>query len=222
MIIDPKETTIAYRCPNCGAGVVSVVGVFSLSGDMIRLKCSCGKSEMTMTYTKDRKLRLTIPCIICPNPHNYTVSSALFFNGEMFHLGCPYTGLDIAFIGRKEDVLDALKESGEMLEGMLEEAGVDSLDMLKNESGKGTAFDDPAIEEILRFVIADLSDAGDIHCCCGEGETPEYTFEFVPPDFENARVFCRTCGASKTLPMTSLTNANEFLACDKLVLEKED
>lgn len=220
MIIDTKETTVAYRCPHCGAGVVSVVGVFSLTGDMLKLKCSCGKSEMTMTYTKDRKLRLTVPCIVCPHPHNYTVSSSLFFGDEVFRLGCPYTGIDSCFIGRKDAVLEALKESGEMLCGMLEEAGVDNLDMLREDEGTGHAsLDDPAIEEIIRFVLADLSDEGKIKCKCGEGDTPKYSFEFVAPDFENARIFCENCGAEKILPMTSVSQANQFLCCDTLELE---
>lgn len=219
MIIDPKETTVAYRCPQCGTGVVSVVGVFSLTGDMLKLKCSCGHSEMTMTYTKDKKLRITLPCIICPNPHNYTVSSSLFLSGELFRLGCPYTGLDTCFIGKKEDVLEALKEQGEMLEGMLEEAGVESLDMLRTDADPNCALDDPAIEEIIRFVLADLSESGDIHCKCHEGQTPEYAFEFVPPDYDKACIFCKTCEASTTVPMTSVSNANDFLGCDELVLE---
>ena len=30
MILDPKKTTVAYRCPSCGAGVMSVVGISTL------------------------------------------------------------------------------------------------------------------------------------------------------------------------------------------------
>ena len=45
MIINPKETTVAYRCPACGAGVMSAVGIFALSAEMIKLKCTCGQSE---------------------------------------------------------------------------------------------------------------------------------------------------------------------------------
>ena len=39
MIIDVKNASVAYRCPHCGDGVVSVVGIFSLSGDMFKIKC---------------------------------------------------------------------------------------------------------------------------------------------------------------------------------------
>ena len=69
MKLPVKETTLAYRCPHCGATVFSLVGIFALSGDMLKLKCSCGKSETVVTYTSDRKLRLAVPCIACPKPH---------------------------------------------------------------------------------------------------------------------------------------------------------
>ena len=46
MVLETKKATVAYRCPHCGCGVISVVDIFSLSADMIKLKCSCGQSEL--------------------------------------------------------------------------------------------------------------------------------------------------------------------------------
>ena len=48
MILQPKDTTVAYRCPECGATVFSVVGALALSGDMIKLKCELDK--VTILY----------------------------------------------------------------------------------------------------------------------------------------------------------------------------
>ena len=58
MVLDKKETTVAYRCPQCGSWVASIVGVFSLTADMLRLKCPCGESELTIVNTNDKKIRL--------------------------------------------------------------------------------------------------------------------------------------------------------------------
>ena len=218
MILDSKETTVAYRCPHCGAGVMSVVGIFSLTGDMIKLKCSCGKSELMMQYTKDKTVRITAPCIICPKPHSYTVSTGVFFSKELFRLGCTYTGLDICFIGAKDAVIEALKENESMLLGMFEEAGVTSLDGLHTDDVLEGA-DDPFVDDVIRFMLIELMDEGNIHCKCGAGELPKYNFEFVAPDYENLRIYCETCGASVTVPMTSAINAEAFLGVDKLELE---
>ena len=72
MIINPKETTVAYRCPACGAGVMSAVGIFALSAEMIKLKCTCGKSELKIIYNRDGTVRLTVPCLLCAQPHTFT------------------------------------------------------------------------------------------------------------------------------------------------------
>ena len=95
MVLDAKQTTVAYRCPHCGAGVMSVVGLFSLSADMVKLKCTCGESEMSVVYSKDGKIRLTVPCILCPKPHVFTLNSSVFFKNELFVLPCPLS--DIIF-----------------------------------------------------------------------------------------------------------------------------
>ena len=53
MVLESKQTTVAYRCPHCGAGVLSAVGMFSLAADMVKLKCSCGKSELEMVFLRN-------------------------------------------------------------------------------------------------------------------------------------------------------------------------
>ncbi len=49
MVIDQMQTTVGYFCPVCGTGVISMVGAFQLNGDMMRLKCPCHNSALTIT-----------------------------------------------------------------------------------------------------------------------------------------------------------------------------
>jgi hypothetical protein len=125
MVLDPKQTTVAYRCPSCGAGVLSVVGLFNLGADMVKLKCDCGKSEMTMVMTSDKKVRFTVPCILCPKPHNFTVSSNIFFNKELFVLPCPYSDINIAMMGEVNHVKAELSRTELELLDLLEKSGID-------------------------------------------------------------------------------------------------
>lgn len=217
MIVDVKNTSVAYRCPHCGAGVVSVVGIFSLSGDLFKIKCSCGKSELTVSRSED-KIRLEVPCILCPKPHYFTVNKSVFFSNDLFCLPCPYSNFDICFIGEHEKVLSALEESGETLRGMLVDAGVENLDMLRAGEPDMSA-DDPIIDEIIRFMIADLAEEGSLHCGCKEGQTARYGYEFAPPDYESLRIFCQTCGYEKLIPMGSTIQADAFLHIDSITLE---
>ena len=121
MILDKKQTSVAYRCPSCGQTVKSMIGAFSLSGDMLRLKCPCGGSDMTIERRHDKKIRLTIPCFLCPRPHVYTVSENIFYGREAFAYPCSYTGVDIGFSGDAENVEKAVEESDLALEDMLDE-----------------------------------------------------------------------------------------------------
>ena len=222
MILDTKNISVAYRCPKCGKGVVSMVGVFTLSGDVFKLKCECGGSELLIARADYDSFRFTVPCFICPNPHHFKISKSALFSKDLFSFGCSYTGFDICFIGEHRKVLDALDESAKTLEGIIADAGVDDLEMLRAGRGADLDADDPIIDEIIRFTLADMNDTGDIRCGCGEGDEPLYNYEFVPPDYTDLRVFCATCGCEKIIPMTSVVNAQAFLEADELVLTPPD
>ena len=125
MIVKPEETTVAYRCPECGCGVKSIVGIFTLSASAMRLKCPCGKSSMTIKKTNDGKVRLGVPCLVCRHDHDYVVSRELFFKNEFFELPCALSGLGLCWIGDGKSVADALTRSDEELSRMLTEAGAE-------------------------------------------------------------------------------------------------
>ena len=48
MIIEPKLITMAYRCRSCGNTVFGPEGALRLGGDMLKLKCDCGESELSV------------------------------------------------------------------------------------------------------------------------------------------------------------------------------
>jgi len=220
MVLTSKETTIAYRCPVCGSSIVSLVGLFALSGDLIKLKCPDGCSELSIVRTKDKKIRLTVPCLLCPKPHVYTLSESVFFERELFTLSCTYSSIDIAFIGTKDRVMDALAQSERELIELLAEAGLDSFSALRGPSEpENEIFTDPEIEDIVRFVLTDLDEEGKIYCGCerhGDLGGGPYTFEFTR---EGVKIACETCGAALLIPMENASAAQRFLQCDELHLK---
>ena len=74
------------------------------------------------------------------------------------------------------------------------------------------------IEDVVRFMLTELAEEGDITCGCHEGDTARYDFEFCG---DSVRIFCRTCGYEKQIPMSSTLAANAFLHTDRLELEKK-
>ena len=214
MVLDSKQTTVAYRCPHCGAGVMSLVGLFSLSADMVKLKCTCGKSEMSIVYSKDGKIRLTVPCILCPKPHSFTLNSSVFFKNELFVLPCPLSDINICMMGEQNQVKAELARTELELLDLLEEHGIENFDIFHGEQ----TLSDPQILDIILFVIKDLDEEGKIYCKCSkdDNEDSNYDVEILP---EGIKVTCTKCKATKTISANSLIDAHSFLNTDSLTLE---
>ena len=221
MVLGNNKTTIAYRCPECGETVFSIVGIFSLSGDMIRVICkNCRGSVLTLTNSADGKVRLSVPCIACPKPHNFTLSQSLVFsrgdNDDPICLPCPYTGVDICFIGETEKVKDAIFESDNALYEMMKEAGIPDLSSIRgDEDDYDEEGYDPMVEDIVSYVLSDLREAGAIHCGCEDGHG-SYSYKFYK---ENLIVFCENCKCARELRMTGIDDANKFLGMEELHLK---
>lgn len=247
MVLETKKATVAYRCPHCGCGVISVVDIFSLSADMIKLKCSCGQSELEVINRPDGKVRLKVPCMLCSSGHMYTVSKNLFFGRDLFVLPCPCSDINICFMGDENKVKAELARTELELLQILEDNGIDSFAALHGEPGMLT---DPQILEIVLFVIRDLDAEGKIYCRCRpapgsesaaegestteggvEGENGEASPENGDADNhaegnydveiteDGIFVRCTRCGASRLIPTDSLLAAHAFLNTDALYLE---
>lgn len=219
MLIESKETTLAYRCPECGATVFSLVGIFSLSGDMMKLRCRCGKSETVITYTPDRKLRLCIPCIACPKPHHFVLGQNHFFTKEegVFRLPCPYTGIDICFIGQQQDVLDAVEKSNEELLALLKQSGMKDLSQMRKAPEEDELkSENPILDDVCAYMIRELEDEEAIHCRCPEGEKGDYSYRI---HHGRVTISCTKCKAMALLPMTGVDAAQQFLEITHLNLE---
>ena len=218
MILNSRETCIAYRCPFCGSGIKSMVGVFALSGAMKKLKCSCSASELTINQTSDGKLRITVPCLLCGSDHSFTISASLFYKKDLFVYSCPYTAMELVFIGSERAVSEALERSEKELLEMMKEMGLENLDALYGDIDELDDEDDtpcdPMIYDTVMFVIRDLIEGGDVSCCCDDGD-----YDVAVSD-DHVKVFCRSCGASKDIPTDSELAARAFLETTHLKLEK--
>ena len=229
MLLNEKRTTVAYRCPDCGGGILSAVGLFNLSADMVKLKCTCGKSELKIIYNRDGTVRLTVPCLICGKPHTFTVNSSLFFSDDLFVLPCPYSDVNICMTGEINRVKAELARTELELLDMLEENGITDFSALH---GDERDLGDPQILDIVLFVIDDLDAEGKIYCRChpdpalpatapadfGEWDEEESRYEAEITD-DGIKLTCRVCGASRVIPTDSMLSAHAFLNADSLHLE---
>lgn len=216
MVLDSKQTTVAYRCPRCGAGVLSAVGFFTLAAsDMLKLKCSCGESEMTVVSSKnDDKIRLSVPCILCAKPHSFTLSSSLFYGKDLFTLSCPYSDIGIAFLGEINRVKAELARTELELLDLMEKSGLKDFDSFHNDEDSLT---DPQIRDIVMFVINDMDAEGKIFCKCDPNDNGRLYDAEIQND--GVLVSCKKCHASRLVPTDSRLGAYAFLNADALYLE---
>lgn len=236
MLLKEKRTTVAYRCPDCGGGIMSAVGLFNLSADMVKLKCTCEKSELKIVYNRDGSVHLTVPCLICSKPHTFTVNASLFFSDELFVLPCPYSDINIAFTGEMNAVKAELARTELELLDLLEQNGITDFSALH---GDEQDLPDPQILDIILFVIDDLDAEGKIYCHCNpdpkeSGQSTASAEEVSPnadedPPHESRyeaeitedgiKVTCRICGASTVISTDSMLSAHAFLNADSMHLQ---
>lgn len=221
MVLENKQTTIAYRCPHCGAGVLSAVDVFTLAAPMIKLKCDCGGSEMTVVRERDGKIRLTVPCIICPTPHSFLLSPGVFFGKDEFFLQCAFSDLDICFLGDMDRVKANLARGEYELIKLMEEHGIGDLSAFR-EANETSAEDEALNSELtgsVLFVLSELEAENKIFCRCEHADSHDeekYGFEVLS---DRVTVTCRDCGASREIPTDNSLNTHAFLDADALYLE---
>lgn len=215
MIIQPKQRNIAYRCPECASSIFGIVGKFTLSADMLRLKCTCDKSSsLDINKTNDGKLRLSVPCLFCKQNHSYVVSESVFFDREKFLLNCPYTGMDIAFIGDEDTINEELKRTEEEIRRLMASLEAEELsDIQPEEMSEDEILPDPAVYDTLRFLVKDLEADGKVQCLCDNGI---YDLRFVDGGIQ---VYCERCGATYTFYATTPSLAEEYLGVDSLKLQ---
>ncbi len=213
MILDQKKTTLAYRCPSCLGVPTSMVGAFSLSGDLFKLKCTCGNSHLSVEKTSDDKIRLTVPCLACPTPHTYVISKNVFFGSDIFVIPCSLSGIDICFIGKEKEVASAVIRSNDEIMKALGDTPIDSL--FKDSQENENDYTDPAVFDMITYVISDLCDEGKIYCRCPEGHG-EYQANILKDSVE---VKCKNCGASATIEARGTYDAERFLQADELRLD---
>ena len=204
-----QSTKIAYRCPYCGSIISANVNLFMLAGGF-KLECiECHKSALEMSMSRDRKVRLLVPCLVCPHPHPYTVSAEMFFEKVIFLLSCSYSGLDICFIGDDDKVEEELDRTESIIMDLLADAKDD--ENAEVQSDMLTA-DTNVIREVL-FALEGLAQQKKITC----GECGSHAVK-VLIDYDSVHVVCKVCGKEKVLNARNKFDSSAAIDLDELIL----
>lgn len=211
---EAKKRSVAYRCHECADTVWGLVGNFTRNAGLIRLKCSCDKPTAMDISAAEGKIKLSVPCLFCKQNHTYTVSESAFLERELLTLSCPYTGLDILFVGSDDAIDGELRRTADEITRLMASLEAEEIsDIQPKEMTEEEILPDPAVYDTLRFIVKDLEADGQVICPCGEGP---YDLRFADGGIE---VYCEKCGASYLFRATTPTMAEEYLSVDKVELK---
>lgn len=210
--MDLQTTTVAFICPSCGSSVVKDINIFSLSGGL-DISCRCGET-LTLKVNADRKVTLSVPCLACPENHTTRLSSASFFQKDLFTVQCPYTALDICYIGKRDNVLKALEDNKKYLEETFaEQQGADAPedDVLKEMYDR---YDNPMVMNDVLLMIRDFITDGAIVCDCG-------SLDKLRIDIARDHVLlsCNGCGKSRKIRALTENDVTYLCELDKIELK---
>lgn len=218
MILEPKSKReprhIAYRCPKCGTAVRGLLGSFAAKADLLKLKCPEGDSELSLSLSPDReRIRISTPCLFCGQSHSFTVSRRVVLGDEPFLLNCPYTNMDVCFLGSENEVDASLERADGELGQLLAEMGLESMRELQPiDLEESELLPDPRIYDVVRYLVKELEAEGAIDCPCHGGE-----YEIAISD-GGILVYCPACRASHLFKTDSVAAAEAFLSLDRLEL----
>ena len=203
---------IAYRCPECGMASVGFLGGLYNTQGMIRLKCECDKMALEIR-SEGTSVKIGVPCIYCKDMHTFTLSRDIMARDTKWSLQCPHSHHDILFVANEEEMELELQRSGEELAAVLTAFEAEDIkDIQPMDVDEAEAAPDPAIYDVLNFVLRDLEAAEAVECPCKRGP-----FELRFTD-GGAEAVCASCGASYLFHATSQASAESYLSLDKIKL----
>lgn len=210
--MDLQTTTIAFICPSCGSTVVKDINIFSLSGGL-DISCRCGET-LNMKVSAERKVTISVPCIACPENHTTRLSSASFFQKELFTIQCPYTALDICYIGHHDKAVKAVNDNKKYLEETFAEQQGDAApedDVLKEAYDR---YDNPMVMSDVLLMLRDFIADGAVTCECGNLDKLR-----VDIARDHVLLYCNGCGKSRVIRALTENDVTYLCELDKIELK---
>ncbi len=210
---EKKGVSIAYRCPECFESIYGLVGEFAYQYGMLRIKCTCEESNLDITPKADGKIQLSVPCLYCKQNHTFTVSRGLFFDRDLFTLACPYTNMNICFIGKDEQVCGEVEKNADEISALVSRLELEGAsDLQPEEMSDAEILPDASVYDLIRLVLKELEADGCVDCPCHSGS---YDLRYTDTSIQ---AFCPECGATYDFDISTSAVTHEHLNLDKIKL----
>jgi len=120
-VLFDTNISAAVRCKYCGKLVIRDISLFNLSKDSLyEESCDCGKKLFRIKSSDSKTFCVYINCIACDKEHLYMFNSRQVLSEKVKILGCPNSGLDIAFVGNRKLVREVTIKYQKDLQELIE------------------------------------------------------------------------------------------------------
>lgn len=199
--MDPnKKRFIAYICPKCRQSVIVERDLFALAAAPNRVKCPCGKSELTVEFQPNR-VQLTVPCLFCGRDHTVSCASHAFVREKALAFSCAASGLDCCYVGEEGPVFAATARLERAADKLKEEQAAEE---------KAAFLDEIVMHEVLSEV-KDIAARGGVSCACGSREWK------LKVNYSSIDLICAQCGAQMRIPAATADDIDD-ICCKNTIL----
>ena len=203
MIIEHKKTW-GYKCPHCTEDVLEEIGLFDVTSyQPFASSCPICKTLLgTISKDVNGDYVIEAPCYVCQETHMFRVPHKLFWNQQLFSLGCTLSGYDICYFGEKSEVEDSLKQLNEEI-------------LKRYEISEGILNEyDERIRQALD-ILQEIASSGNLFCLCGENKLR------VGLVSNRITIQCGACGAFEVIKMESEEDLERLCNRKSIVLVKK-
>lgn len=184
---------VALRCSNCGKVQFSSLSLFSFSAHKaVRLTCAC-RAPLLLISTKDGKIfYLQIDCLMCEGRHFFQYALKEIWSSQVLSLTCEETGLEVGFIGPRDQVRRSVEHQERSLREMAEDLGF------------ADYFTNPEVMYEVLDCLHKIAEEGRLSCQCGNLQIEVEIF------VERVELRCPGCGAQGVIQAGSREDLEGF------------
>jgi len=180
------------------------VSLFKICGYDEALSAGKGDS-LPLAVTRGKKgINVKLYCTGCQKYHDYHFALKTLIKKGGHYIYCPESGLELGFLGAKEDVQKVVDRHRLEVEALIKEMGLD--DYFKN----------PMVIYDLINYIHDMAEKKKIYCQCGSFDIN------ASLSFDRIDLYCKKCGGTSFLNARNSDDLEAVKRMESIVIKTKE
>lgn len=203
-VLITTKTILSLHCPKCGKINLFAVSRFQCGKrGRVSFACECGTGLLEIVRKGCHAYSLHASCFMCETSHCLNLSGERIWNKKMLPIKCEHTGMELGYMGNKDEVLKAINEEEELFRE------------LAAPSRWNDFYVNPKILYRVLDILGRMAERDQLSCDCGGVDMELETF----PDRVELR--CADCRAVGVVFAESFRDLQTLFKMDNIMLEAD-